>query len=588
MECKYNLIDYLRGKTTPAETDTIRKHLAQCTGCRKELAQTEQLFKAFDTIKPIEPSPIFHQRVMASAEKILTPAPEQPSLIPQKSPWPSRAYPAIAHSGRPSIIHQLAAPFYFLRTHLKYTPAWAASAAIHVMLFGILALIFIGPTQHQLRKTFTISYPSQQPEYAKITHPLKTDIPTFAHKELPRESLPPHELTQPEITHRFPPRVIKDVPESTIPASTWVRKDTLLERLGVAADTTLINGLTSRSDRSYKTRARQKHGGRGTEKTLKTGLTALTKMQSPDGSWEPEKYGGVKEYEVGITGLAILAYLGDGNTHLSGPYKTTVDKGIKYLASIQQPNGLFGPTRINDQTINYMYNHGIASYAVLEDYAITRDSTLDEVVKQAIDFIITSQNAEGGWGYTSCNNINDTSVTSWQILTLRLAKALQIKGSIQALQKATNWLNSVTNQQGHVGYRRLDHFPNGYYALTAVGMASQLMTGCKPSNELVDLQAKILLANPPELHPAGHELENDFYYWYFGTLAMFLKGGEEWQTWNNEIKKVMLDSQDKSETTQGTWLPLDRWSGYGGRVYTTSMALLILEVYYRYPTTQTD
>ena len=42
----------------------------------------------------------------------------------------------------------------------------------------------------------------------------------------------------------------------------------------------------------------------------------------------------------GATALALLPFLGTGNTHLGGEYASTVRKGILWLKSIQKANGV--------------------------------------------------------------------------------------------------------------------------------------------------------------------------------------------------------------------------------------------------------
>ena len=75
----------------------------------------------------------------------------------------------------------------------------------------------------------------------------------------------------------------------------------------------------------------------------------------------------------------------------------------------------------------------------------------------------------------------------------------------------------------------------------------------------------------------------DMYYWYYGTLAMFQMGGEHWERWNKNLKNVVIDNQIKEGCTEGSWDPKDPWGDEGGRVYSTALMTLCLEVYYRYP-----
>ena len=74
----------------------------------------------------------------------------------------------------------------------------------------------------------------------------------------------------------------------------------------------------------------------------------------------------------------------------------------------------------------------------------------------------------------------------------------------------------------------------------------------------------------------------NLYYWYYGTLAMYHVGGSDWDNWNQAMKKTLLQLQEKKGTDEGSWPANGVWGSYGGRVYSTAMATLNLEVYYRY------
>jgi hypothetical protein len=95
-------------------------------------------------------------------------------------------------------------------------------------------------------------------------------------------------------------------------------------------------------------------------------------------------------------------------------------------------------------------------------------------------------------------------------------------------------------------------------------------------------------------HPAGNEAgdyllaelpgrgEKNLYYWYYATLAMYQLQGAHWQRWNNAMQKTLVESQQKQGSLAGSWDADTVWGGYGGRVYSTAMATLCLEVYYRF------
>jgi hypothetical protein len=88
----------------------------------------------------------------------------------------------------------------------------------------------------------------------------------------------------------------------------------------------------------------------------------------------------------------------------------------------------------------------------------------------------------------------------------------------------------------------------------------------------------------------------DYYYWYSASLALYQVGGTTWKTWEKAMSTTLLDNQrgwcaaDKSQSLttkealdeQGSWDPVGAWGSAGGRVYSTTMACLTLQTYYRY------
>jgi hypothetical protein len=59
-------------------------------------------------------------------------------------------------------------------------------------------------------------------------------------------------------------------------------------------------------------------------------------------------------------------------------------------------------------------------------------------------------------------------------------------------------------------------------------------------------------------------------------------GGDEWTLWNEQLRDLLVQDQRQDGSFAGSWDPNDPWGRYGGRVYSTALATLCLEVYYRY------
>jgi hypothetical protein len=73
------------------------------------------------------------------------------------------------------------------------------------------------------------------------------------------------------------------------------------------------------------------------------------------------------------------------------------------------------------------------------------------------------------------------------------------------------------------------------------------------------------------------------YYNYYATQVMHHFGGAPWKRWNARMRDQLVNSQAKEGHESGSWFMLDpHGAGPGGRLYSTAMAAMVLEVYYRH------
>jgi len=63
---------------------------------------------------------------------------------------------------------------------------------------------------------------------------------------------------------------------------------------------------------------------------------------------------------------------------------------------------------------------------------------------------------------------------------------------------------------------------------------------------------------------------------------MYHTQNEHWPEWNAAIQKQLIDRQQTDGPLAGSWDPDSTWGSYGGRIYSTAIGALSLEVYYRY------
>ncbi|MCA9646654.1 MAG: hypothetical protein KC492_38470, partial [Myxococcales bacterium] len=92
----------------------------------------------------------------------------------------------------------------------------------------------------------------------------------------------------------------------------------------------------------------------------------------------------------------------------------------------------------------------------------------------------------------------------------------------------------------------------------------------------------------PTWNSAGVLQGSNMYYWYYGSVAMLLakdgEGGEDrWRQWNIALKRTLLEHQETTGARRGSFEPVGHWArNSGGRVYSTALCVLNLEIYYRY------
>jgi hypothetical protein len=245
------------------------------------------------------------------------------------------------------------------------------------------------------------------------------------------------------------------------------------------------------------------------------------------------------------------------------------------------PSGdLSGPKQIgNDNSVTNakMYCHGIATLAMAEAYGMTHDPALLEPLKRAAQFTINAQDPRGGgWRYYP-GDPGDLSQFGWQAMALRSVERSGIVLPEEIKRRMRLFIDSC--KAGRLGglarYR-----PNEGTAtstMTAEALACRYLMDYPLALPAQREAEQMLLSNLPGVG------QDNVYYWYYATLALFQLQNESWRTWNQALKSHLLKTQNPGYSDQaGSWTPDQIWGGYGGRIYSTAMSCLCLEVYYRY------
>ena len=181
---------------------------------------------------------------------------------------------------------------------------------------------------------------------------------------------------------------------------------------------------------------------------------------------------------IAATGLALLPFLGTGQTHKeSKHYKATIGNGLNFLVNHMRISRRGGA--LNEEGSGNMYSHGIASIALCEAYAMSHDKNLLVPARAALSFICYAQDpVGGGWRYMPREK-GDTSVLGWQLMALKSGFIADLAVSRQTYHKASLFLDSVQSDSGAVyGYNE----PGSKEATTAIGLLCRMYLGWKRDN----------------------------------------------------------------------------------------------------------
>lgn len=315
-------------------------------------------------------------------------------------------------------------------------------------------------------------------------------------------------------------------------------------------------------------------GNAASEAAVARGLAWLKRQQKPEGRWT--MVDGYVQDEFGATGLALLPFLAAGVTHRSeagnpnsAEYAKTVDLGLRYLINKQQGNGLMGGQSKH-------YSHAICTMVLCEAYGMTNDQALRRPAQRALDYLIKAQHSVGGFRY-EVNEPGDTSVTGWCLQALQSGRLAGLNVPAESLYKVGKFLDTMQTQNGAAyGYISPGASPN----MTSVGLLCRAYLGWGPNNPAMAAGIDNLKMNIPQRG------RGEIYYYYYATQVMhFCASKDDWlKLWNPRMRDLLVDTQDVSTgPNRGSWAPDRSFTGSaGGRLCSTSLSLLTLEVYYRH------
>ena len=312
------------------------------------------------------------------------------------------------------------------------------------------------------------------------------------------------------------------------------------------------------------------------ELAVQRGVEFLMSRQQPSGA-----IAGGNRYAVAHTALSIMSMLGVGHLPTDPtPQGESLRNAIAFVVreEFQEPNGYFG-----DADGSRMYGHGIVTLMLSEVLGMTGDDDVDALVRRrledGIDLILRSQQVQkyderfrGGWRYAPGARDADLSITVWQVMALRSAKAAGVEVPDAAIEEAVAYLKRSFKQDPRSPGGVFSYQPGNAsagYSQTAAGLLALQVCGEYDAAE-VDAAARWLLARP--LNPRERWF---FYGTYYYAQGMDQRRGEFAEAAKQRVPEVLLPMQRDDGSWRGTGQAADQ-------IYATNMALLSLSVRYHY------
>jgi hypothetical protein len=290
----------------------------------------------------------------------------------------------------------------------------------------------------------------------------------------------------------------------------------------------------------------------------------LASKQAEDGSWP--------DYQEAYTGLSLMAFI--GAKCVQKDYSNSIKGAINYLKSKYSPSSEY-PEGSEDAAhyggqlgTDSMYEHAIATLALIEALVDLNEASLEPIAQDALNLIIRSQNTEhkpttlggpiknddssyGGWRYRPNSTDSDISVTGWQILALKGAVNAGFSVPDYVFPAAAGFVRSLQGKED--GSFRYDSPGDQGDSCARAGMGALSLQLCGiPQDPAVPPALRFMQDYAPRWNVEAKGDGYAFYYWYYGTRAMYFSGGENWRIWKDWMCRFLVDRQNEDGSWEGT------------------------------------
>jgi hypothetical protein len=258
-----------------------------------------------------------------------------------------------------------------------------------------------------------------------------------------------------------------------------------------------------------------------------------------------------------------MALIASGSTPGRGPYGKQLDRCLDFiLANAAQSGFIDVPSAAMHGP---MYGHGFATLFLSECYGMTHRADIRDKLTKAVQLIVNTQNAQGGWRYQPVRDEADISVTVCEVMALRAARNAGLHVPKETMTKSIEYVKKCQNEDGGFMYMLTggpSAFPRSAAAVVALYSAG-VYEGPEIKKGLDYLMTQI---------PRGDDFSHESHYFYghyYAVQAMWQAGGDYWTRWYPAIRDALV----KRQAEDGSWLDASISNEYG-----TSMACIILQI----------
>jgi hypothetical protein len=295
------------------------------------------------------------------------------------------------------------------------------------------------------------------------------------------------------------------------------------------------------------------------QKAIDLGLAFLARQQREDGSFGSGGY----SRNVAVCGLAGMAFMAGGSTPDRGPYGEQVSRCVAFILENAQDSGFIDVP--GSSSHGPMYGHGFATLFLAEAYGMSMRSDIREKLAKAVELIVNTQNAEGGWRYQPIRHDADISVTICQVMALRAARNAGIYVPKETIDKCVDYVKRSQNADG--GFMYMLQGGQSAFPRSAAGVVALYSAGIYEGAE-IDKGLTYLMEHIPGRDAFNRE-SHYFYGHYYAVQAMWHAGGDYWLQWYPAIRDELLARQRPDDGA---------WSDSICQEYGTAMACLVLQM----------